>query len=222
MRALKGIQTLRERVDARTQRERLLLAAAIAVVVFIVWELAVRAPLSRTTAQMTEEARQVRADTEDLRSSLSELEDQVERARGGGNQGRLEQLRERVTELDGTLKQRTRRLIAPKQMVEVVRAMVDAEQALTLVSLENKSVEPVIKQADASSEDQAIPRVYRHGVELVIEGEYFAVLGYLRRLESLDWAFDWRALEIERTDYPTARTTLSLATLSLEEDWIGV
>jgi MSHA biogenesis protein MshJ len=222
MSALKGIQTLRERVDARTQRERLLLAGAVAVVVLLVWELAFRAPLSRTRSQLNEEAQSVWADTANLRSSLSELERKVEQARGAGDKRRLEQLRERVTELDETLQQRTRRLISPKQMVGVVRAMVDAEEKLTLVSLTNKPVETVIEQAAVSEAGQPVSRVYRHGVEVVIEGDYFAVLRYLRRLENLDWPFDWRDLEVARGNYPTTRATISLATLSLEEDWIGV
>ncbi len=216
------IQSLRQRVDARTQRERLLLAAAVAVIVVLVWEMAVRAPLSQTTQEIRDETEGINQQTADLRTSLDDLEAKLAEARREGDQGRIERLRQRLTELDNTLQKRTRRLISPKQMVDVVRAMVASDDALRLISLANQPVEAVIKQDAAGESGKAIPRVYRHGVELVIEGDYFAVLDYLRRLENLDWAFDWRAVDIERRDYPTARATVSLATLSLEEDWIGV
>jgi len=120
------------------------------------------------------------------------------------------------------LSERTQRLIAPEQMVEVLRSMVSGDESLALVGLENQPVEPLIREQSSDNADEAIPRVYRHGIEVTLEGDYFAVLAYLRRLEGQPWAFQWQSLAIERIDYPTARATLSLATLSLAEDWIGV
>ncbi len=74
----------------------------------------------------------------------------------------------------------------------------------------------------------ALPRArtsggpYVHPVEIVVEGTYLDVLAYLHALESLEWRFYWRLLELESTAYPRNRVRIELSTLSLDRDWIGV
>ena len=63
---------------------------------------------------------------------------------------------------------------------------------------------------------------YVHPVEIVVEGTYLDVLAYLHALESLEWRFYWRLLELESTAYPRNRVRIELSTLSLDKDWIGV
>ena len=52
--------------------------------------------------------------------------------------------------------------------------------------------------------------------------DYLDVLAYLHALESLEWRFYWRLLELESTAYPRNRVRIELSTLSLDKDWIGV
>ncbi|PSQ90964.1 MAG: hypothetical protein BRD57_05570 [Proteobacteria bacterium SW_6_67_9] len=200
-----AIERLRARIDARTRRERLLLAGAIAVVVLLLWEVTLRAPLSQQRARAQREAAQISEQTQELRTTLTQLERELAAARGSGEGSPLARLRERLEAVDKRLSERT-----------------SGDESLALVGLENQPVEPLIREQSSDNADEAIPRVYRHGIEVTLEGDYFAVLAYLRRLEGQPWAFQWQSLAIERIDYPTARATLSLATLSLAEDWIGV
>lgn len=58
-------------------------------------------------------------------------------------------------------------------------------------------------------------------MELVVDGRYFDVLEYIKRLEQLK-GFNWQMLDYDVIDYPNARVTIRIRTLSLEEDWIGV
>ncbi len=217
-----AIAAVRARIDARTRRERLLLAASVLLVVLMLWEFTLRAPLSQQRTRAEQQAERLSDQTAELRTTIDDVEEQLAEARAGGEASRLERLRKRLDAVDSRLEARTQRLISPEQMVDVLRNMIAGDEALTLVALRNEPVEPIIEEERGDADEGAVPRVYRHGVEVTVEGEYFAVLAYLQRLEGLDWAFQWRRLEIERVDYPRARATLSLATLSLAEDWIGV
>ncbi len=222
MRPAEAIQNLRAKIDARTRRERLLLASAVLVVVLILWEVTLRAPLSEQQARAERDAAQLNKQTQQLRASLTQIEDELAEAKGSGEASRLDRLRERLDALDERLSKRMQGLVAPEQMVEVLRSMVSGDESLALVGLQNQPVEPLIREQQSGDADKAIPRVYRHGIEVTLEGDYFAILAYLQRLEGLSWVFQWQSLEIERIDYPTARATVTLATLSLAEDWIGV
>jgi MSHA biogenesis protein MshJ len=61
-----------------------------------------------------------------------------------------------------------------------------------------------------------------HPVEIVVEGAYLDVLEYLRALESLEWRFYWKVLELKTTRYPINRVRIELSTLSMDKEWIGV
>lgn len=58
------------------------------------------------------------------------------------------------------------------------------------------------------------PGVYKHSVELSIEGGYFAVLDYLKALENMPWQFYWEGMDYVVDDYPNAKVTLEVFTLS--------
>ena len=223
------IETLRARVDARTRRERLLLAGAALALLVLAWEFAVRAPLYGQWQRASAGAADVRRDTQQLRASTEELQRQLEAAGRDSGDSPADRLRERIAGVDEALTQRTMRVISPGQMVAVLRDVVGGEEALTLVALRNTGVEPVIEEVhgrDGSDGEEGapanVPRVYRHRVELVVEGGYFDLLDYVERLEGLRWQFQWDGLQLETVEYPRARATISLSTLSLAEDWIGV
>lgn len=227
MTPLAALRDLGAHIDARTRRERLLLAAAVVVIVALLWDVTLRAPLAERHAAAAQRVERLDAGITGLEASTRQLRDELDGVTGGG--GVLEELRARLARIDDRLAERTLRVISPAQMVAVLRDVLAAEGSLTLVALRNEGAEPVIAEDrpvlsgdGADVEAREVPRVYRHRVELVVRGEYFALLEYLKRLEGLRWEFQWDALRIETQDYPMARATVSLSTLSLAEDWIGV
>ena len=64
--------------------------------------------------------------------------------------------------------------------------------------------------------------LYQHGVEMLLEGEYFQTLRYLKALEELPWQVLWGELEYGVQDYPRASIRLQINTLSTDSGWIGV
>lgn len=211
------IAALEASINARAPRERLLLAAALAVVVLLVWDVVVRAPLADQARADERRIEQLTGQIDSFESSRAELRRQLGEDGGDGMVGRL---RGQIERVDAELAERTLRVISPRQMVTVLRDVLDDASGLSLMALRNLGSEPVLQPA--GDEGDGTPRVFRHRVEVVVRGDYFALLAYLERLEGLEWQFQWDALAIETVDYPQAEATLSLSTLSLAEDWVGV
>lgn len=223
MTPLDPLRQLADRLDAKSRRERLLLAAALTVLLLVAWDLLVRAPMTQQREATQERIERARADVEELKSSAAQLAQRLEA--GGREQQTVTAIEQRLRAVDQRLTERTRRVIAPQQMVTVLRDVLAQQDQLRLIRLENAGVAPLEIAGTAATEDtegEALPTIYRHHVELAVEGRYFALLAYLEHLEDLGWRFQWDAMTIATTDYPTARATLSLSTLSLAEDWIGV
>lgn len=212
------IHGARDWIDGRELRERVLLLAAVVVVLFLVWDIGIRAPIAQRADIAADRVERLEREQADLRASAGELESSLAGLQGDSADNDTGRLRAAIDDIDSDLAERTARVVSPAQMVAVVRDMVAADEALTLEALTNRGAEEIV----TDDFDEGIPRVYRHRVEVVASGDYFAVLDYLRRLEDLDWQFQWDGLRIETVRYPTARVTIRLSTLSLDEDWIGV
>ena len=64
--------------------------------------------------------------------------------------------------------------------------------------------------------------LYRHGVELVLEGSYADLLGYLRAVEALPQRVLWGGISLKVEQYPRATLTLRVFTLSRERHWLEI
>lgn len=213
----RNIGTLEAAINTRAPRERLLLAAALAVVLLLTWDVAVRAPMAQQRDADERRIEQLQREIASFESSRVQLARQLDGEEAADPAARL---RDRLERVDEMLAERTLRVISPQQMVEVLRDVLEDASGLSLMALRNRGSEPVLNESDSG--DDGVPRVFRHRVELVVRGDYFTLLEYLERLEGLGWQLQWDALTIETVDYPQAEATLELSTLSLAEDWIGV
>jgi MSHA biogenesis protein MshJ len=222
------LHVLAARIDERNRRERLLLALTVAVVMLVVWNALVRTPLAERRAVAVDSVAQLEREIASFEDSRAGIEDRIARLEDDSGTSPTERVRRRLDALDDVLAERTARLVSPDQMVRALRDVVNADAEVSLVRLRNAGATPVITEPEdaegdeSASADDDIPRVYRHDVELVVEGRYLAVLAYLERLEGLEWQFQWEAITVETREYPVTRATVSLSTLSLAEDWIGV
>ena len=79
-------------------------------------------------------------------------------------------------------------------------------------------------QGAASAAQGAVvkPRelLYRHGVEIVLQGSYLDMVSYMEALESLPVQLFWGKAALDAQQYPNLRLTLTLYTLSLDAKWM--
>jgi MSHA biogenesis protein MshJ len=61
--------------------------------------------------------------------------------------------------------------------------------------------------------------LYRHGVEIKLQGSYADMVGYLRAIENLPRRVHWGALAIDARRYPASVLTVTLYTVSSERSW---
>lgn len=79
---------------------------------------------------------------------------------------------------------------------------------------------PDVKDAAASITPGTL--VYKHGVELVIEGDYVDMVSYMTALEAMPWQLFWGKAQLTADDTPKRTLTLTLYTLSLEKKWLNI
>lgn len=64
--------------------------------------------------------------------------------------------------------------------------------------------------------------LYRHGVQVVLQGSYLEMVNYMQALEQMPEQLFWGKAALKADDYPNATLTLTLYTLSLDQKWIAL
>lgn len=233
----KQITAWAERFEAFSLRERLLITAAIVVLLFMVWQAMLMSPEELKQTQMVAKMQSINKQTEALNVQIQEMSAAL---RGGEAQhinSRISELSSLLARLEQKQKDLTIEFIQPKQMAGVLRDMLSAENGLQLNSLESLGAKPLFARAEDEEKDNSKstqdvdvkkaarshqPEIFKHGMRIVFEGDYFKTLAYLRALEAMPWRLYWDNVEYQVIDYPRARVAITVHTLSLHEGWIGV
>ncbi len=215
-----------ERFHALSTRERnIVLILGLAVLVFL-WDALLFGPVQRESKQLKLQMSTVESQISKQSKELAELMAAVNRDPNSELKQRRDQLSSAVAEMDQRLETLTSNLIPPKQMAKVLEQVLRENNNLKLVqviSLPSKKLSGGKTESGkeiAVSEDTQV--LYRHGVRLELEGNYFDTLNYLRKLEALPWQVLWSSLHYEVQEYPKASVRLEINTLSTNSGWIGV
>jgi MSHA biogenesis protein MshJ len=223
------IVKLMQSVDRLSLRERLFLLGAGLFVMGGLWQAVLAGPLT-TRKELAGE--KVLA----LQDRLSNLDTSLNAAAEGAGEGmpdqmeRVRALRESIEKRDEEVRVFTSDLVDPTQMRLVLEELLRRQSGLTLVSAVNRRAVPVLDDEDEPGEQSAAsdgdssdaPKLYRHSFVLTLRGSYLDTLRYLEDVERLPWHIYWSRLELETDEYPVNDIKIELATLSLDEEWIGV
>lgn len=223
-------------VNEKTLRERVIILLVAIVLVYGLCDLFFLGGLLDKNAQQDRQLNSVLESNIDAESELQEL---MATLSGDAQADKREQkqLQEKLDSVDKELASAATGFIPATLMPQVLEEILNNSDKLTLIKLENKAVELVTGKADnnkdASSEEKQAEllaakstqdnnQLFRHGVEMQLQGSYLSTLEYLQRLEQLQWRFQWDALTFVVEEYPTGTVTLEVYTYSTERDWLGV
>jgi MSHA biogenesis protein MshJ len=227
------LRRLAARINALSYRERVLVALTVAVTLLILWDsMLLRGQLERRAAVQAE-LRTLQTEKTAADAMQASLAQALQLDPDEQEKNRLERYTQEIDRLDEILKSKTIEFVSPRQMVEVLKALMDKEPGLQLTRLESTGPIAPHVMGEGSPAKQAVdkalasaaalpgPKVYVHGLELRFSGDYFSTLRYIRQLESLQWRFAWSAMTLTMKKYPKAEVWVRLETLSLTEGWIG-
>src|SRR5215470_4200505 len=215
------IEKYARKLDALTQRERLMVfAAAAALVLFIAYQLAIGPLLDRRNqmgALVADQKTQITA----AAAQRVELQRALKQDPDTALRERVAAKRRQIAQIDDQLSRLERSLIPPEKMGAVLEQLVGKDRRVRIVQLRNLPPTPLVQKdgqassaaADAPTPNKAEPvtlgggHVYKHGVRVVVEGTYLDLLSYVARLERQPWQVYW-SRTVMSADYPKAQVEL--------------
>lgn len=223
--------TYAAKIDALTERERLLvMGAAVLLTVAMIYFAAID-PAERRS-------RMLNAQMQSQKEEIATLE------KGGAikpsdpdaaNRGRIEALQAQIKASDETLGALQRDLVPADRMNGLLQEMLARDPHLTLISLRTLPVEPLVPAAakparertgtpprEAEEDKTQQAHVYKHGVEITLQGTYTSLHDYLARLERSPLRMYWWGARLGTEEQPRLTLTVTVFTLSLDKAWLQV
>lgn len=212
-------------IDALSLRERALVMLGAFMVMFLIWDGMLMSDIGGRSKRVTDEINATQERMQQLNQAIAASAQNRGADPNKILQDELQATRTKIDALDKTLSEGSASVIPPNEMARVIEQVLRRQGRLKLVSAQSLPPRPMFNTGAAESDAagvNGIGTVYRHGLELEVEGRYLDVLEYLRELESLDWQFFWEAVELESGKYPVNRVRIRVYSLNLEEGWLGV
>lgn len=205
--------------DARPKRERAQLALAVCAVLVTLWLLLVHQPLQSLRADEDARLVSVKAATEALRREASALAAAAPRDPVKAQLAEIARLERESAALAAQSEADGASVLPARDVVALLRELLAAQPDLRLVRVESLAPERV-ELTGTHAPGTPVRAIYRHAVEIELEGAYLPTLRWLGSVAALPWRLRWDALRYEVIVHPRAKIVLRLHTLGLEEAWI--
>lgn len=234
MKAMLAILKIRYLKLARRERAMALLAAL--VVIGGLGEMMLIDPVWRHRTTMLRGIESQRAERATYQATLANAAPDPDSAL----RTQLATLQSQINATDGEFRSLQTGLVQPQHMGALLQSLLAEHRSLQLVGLKSLPVRPLTDEfrktpptavaggtaassvasaasgAGAANDDAWL---YRHAVEIKVQGSYADMLAYLKELESLPRHVHWGDLEIDARGYPTNVMTVTIFTVSLEKTW---
>jgi MSHA biogenesis protein MshJ len=203
--------------DGRPWRERSILAAAAVLATLLIFEGMWWGAERERAAQADAEVASLELQKAGIAVELERLEQRESLDPDAAIREQIDVVQHKLADLDAKLRGQTLQILAPEQMPSVLRDLIGNVQGLRITGIRSELPERLVNSANDN-----LPVLYRHGLVIDLQGEYLALLDYVRELEELPWRFYWLGMEVRANGVDPRQFRLHVYTVSLREEWIRV
>jgi MSHA biogenesis protein MshJ len=104
-------------------------------------------------------------------------------------------------------------------MREVLSQLLRSDESIKVTDFTSLPAEKV--NVDGVTVDTDII-IYQHGLLLTVQGGYYDLQRYMKRLEALPWQFYWKTFAYTVLEYPNAKLEIEITTISTNERFIAI
>lgn len=215
------------RFDALSLRERRLIALAMTGGVLLIGYSALVDPVLAANRTLRSGIERQAADLAGLQSQLAGLEAQAQKDPNAALKADIAQQRARLQALAERLQTSEGALVPPERMNAVLENLLKRHPGLRLISLKTLKPSGILagRQAKTDNSNPQTPLafdLYRHGVEIRMEGSFADQYAYLVELERSQPGLLWENVRLQVGEHPKNEMTLVVYTLSPEKAWLAL
>jgi MSHA biogenesis protein MshJ len=234
---------LTNKIDALTLRERGIMLVVISAAIIFLFNNLLIDPQYIKQKILSDKIKQEQAQIAASRIEISQRVANLSADPDAEIKKRIASAKQQLLQIDASLQELQKNLVRPEKMTALLENILKRNHKLQLLSLKNlpvinviddmeeptsltskvvASVNPAVGSSAGLVEANLHGAIYKHEVEIVMQGSYLDMLNYMRELESLPEQVYWSKAKLTVIEYPKASLTLSLFTLSLEKKWLNL
>lgn len=219
---------IKNKFEAFEVRERALMVGALFAAVYLAWDFILLKPIADDTKIALAHERNAKQGIGTAEAELAVLHAVSQRDPDVQLKKELQQLHEKLQSLDNELEVLAVGLVKAKDLPVMLHQMLSQTQNVRLLSLTTLPVETIDLKAEKGRSDSAgasatedaetpsaqMAQLYKHAVQVKLEGSYSATYEFVKALEDSEWQFYWDNFDYQVAEYPNASVTLRLFTLA--------
>lgn len=212
-------QQWQDKANALSVRERLIIAGAVAVLLLGLFDQLLLQRWLQQRTELTLQQEKTRGESDQLTQRLAALETQLANDPNRILKESIALLQQRHERVDAEIAKITDGMIAPELMPALLGELLSERSGLRVQSIKTQ---PARQLLSADKDSQSAPAIFRHDLELRLEGSYAQVQHYLQSIEQLPQKLVWDELSFAVEHYPRGELVLAVHTLSAREELIRV
>lgn len=217
------IKALEEKFNARSLRERILIAAVIFAVIYFLWYNIFYGYLLATDEEVSKKLQSIKSQISQLEGQIDTISEVVGRNPTAALIKQTKDLKADNEILNQKIRAYIKKMVSPTDMDETLNTIIQKATGMTIVGIENVAAKPLFEEKHLDINGQyAGFQVFSHSIQFQLQGTYFDTLRFLKTLEQQNLNVIWDSFTYEVIKYPKAKITLEFSTLSLEAGLIGV
>ena len=204
-------------IDGLTLRERAIVLAAILLAVYFIFETFVMQPIGVSQKSVNNGILQTNKEVAALNVQMQKLLAASPENQRQKDRLEVQRLKQELAGIDKELQAVTASLVGPQQMAILLQKVLAQTNGLRLGKVTSLGSSPLLLEEHTGAQpggknatragkkdlsDSTVGTVYKHGLQIEFNGDFFATLDYLRKLEQLEWNFFWDNIKFQVKDYP--------------------
>lgn len=227
MKKLSTWQSIIQRYDNKRLRERVLSLTVACCLIFFIIDTLVLTPQTKHFKNWTDQLASQQQESEKIDEQITRLSALLAHQVSPAEQARLDALVGLIAQADALLAEDDGGSL---NLPALLKTMLQTTLGLQLMSLRTlpvlplvpaqsdkaalKPSPPIFSGKDNADRDPPPTEVHQHGVEILIKGNYLALLPYMDALHRYPKRLFWTDAKLEVTAYPQALLHLTISTLS--------
>ena len=217
------ILQLSKKFERLNIQSRILVTAAVFCSFYFLWGLVIEQTLTQLKVSLSAKKNSLRNALDEIDKNIDQTSDIVKSNPSLELTKRIQDNKKESILLDNAIREKTAKMVSPKDMNTVLGYIVQENEGLKLIKMDSSPVKKLEdKNKNPADDKNSGMNIFQHFVSMEIAGGYFDVLTFMKDIESRKLNIMWDEIDYEVQTYPIANVKIIIHTLNLDEGLLGV
>jgi MSHA biogenesis protein MshJ len=208
------LQHLSQKVNSWPLTKRLALLLLSCVLLFAGYYYVILSPVLLSVKKLDTQIKSIETTTRKLQESIFTMISSQQKAEES-TKAQIADAQKKIGEFDIAIQNNLGKLQTLPSLLSALQSTIDQQSGITLTYIRKLGEKPLLSTTNATG-DVSKAILSQQNIEIAFQGNYFATLSYLQKLESMKLPIVWDSLSYQVVTYPNANISLSIGAITMK------